>query len=84
MKHAYIRWRDAYDMTKGEWADTLPETIECIIESVGFVVRETADFVVICHSLGADGMMQGAFAIPTCCVLEHRTIDNIERGNPTP
>lgn len=65
----HVNWRDAHDLSAGEWLDELPDTIECVISSTGLIVRETGDFVVICHSVADDGMMQGVFAIPKACIL---------------
>lgn len=64
-----IRWRDAHDIGPGDWLDESDDEIECILETVGHLVRETALFVVISHTIGEDGMHRGAFAIPRSCVV---------------
>jgi len=68
-----IRWDDAE--TSGGWeqaTDLAPKHAEAI--TVGFLVAETADHVVIANTVGEDGSTNGRIQIPSKMILKRRTM----------
>lgn len=66
-----IRWDDAE--TSGGWeqaSDLKPVHAEAI--TVGFVVAETKDHVVIASTIGEDGSTNGRIQIPVKMILKRR------------
>lgn len=72
-----IVWRDAFDLNASEWgatSDISPDSVECLITSVGFLVMETEHFVLITHSHSPEGQTRGTFCIPKVCIQERTTV----------
>lgn len=72
-----VVWRDAFDLNATEWGPAsaiLPEAVECLITSVGFLVMETEHFVLITHSHSPEGQTRGTFCIPKAVIQERTTV----------
>lgn len=66
-----ITWRDAYDVKPGEWHKCKGK-FEYLVETHGFIVRETKNFLVITHTVTEDNNVCGAIAIPKACIIKRR------------
>lgn len=75
-----VEWIDSTMMNKGGWLhpeeDELPEAEDLIYRSVGFVLREDADVLVLALSVDSTGEDQanGVLAIPKVAVRDRRTL----------
>ncbi len=65
----WVQWVDAHDIGAGTWI-TVEPPYGLTVESVGFLVDEDTDFLVISHS-HCEGEWRGAFAIPKVGIV-HR------------
>lgn len=69
MKAVRVKWRDAHDIGAGEWLDPIKKKqIGCVIDTIGFVIYEDDDHLVITHSYQNSVSPRGAFAIPKVCI----------------
>jgi hypothetical protein len=77
----FVEWRDAASGSR--WipkGDDEPFTVTC--QSIGYVIRETEDEIVLTSTIGSQGDTEeeeyaGYFAIPKGCI-KHRWTINIE------
>ena len=77
LKVIYVRWSDSTSWS--HWRDLpLDETDLCVIETIGILIEEHKDRVVIAHSLSNADHCDGVMAIPKGAILERRYI-NIEK-----
>lgn len=65
-----VRWIDAFDTHQAEWCTISDADVGMVCESVGFVVFENADYIVVSHSLSADGECRGGFGIPRVAIQQ--------------
>ena len=70
-------------MTEIEWIDTLclsswsiaDEDLKCpVVKSVGYMVRETKDTVVLAGMIGEDGTVNAVQVIPKGCIVKRRKV----------
>lgn len=71
----WVRWLDAYLLEDWQEADEFdPEA--CILETVGFLTKETEEFVYLTRDLGMDdGNCRGTVAIPKVCILTIKSLE---------
>lgn len=58
-----VVWDDASELTAG-WTDTLERTEPALALSVGFLIQQTKDHIVIAMDLDAEGHHNGRSQIP--------------------
>jgi len=65
-----VNWIDATEITTG-WItlETIQATIKSIVTSVGHLIEEYDDYIIIALSIGQYGI-QGAMTIPTRAILD--------------
>ena len=68
-----VIWDDATDLVSG-WTDQIAENEPALALSVGFLVRETKDHIVIAQDTDADGHHNGRSQIPRGMVKKIRIL----------
>ena len=68
-----VMWDDASELTAG-WTDEIEKTEPALALSVGFLVRETKDHIVIAQDLDEAGHHNGRSQIPRGMVKKIRVI----------
>jgi hypothetical protein len=70
----YIRWADSAGMSESHWRslDQIPEIEIC--HTVGFLIKETEDSVVVLSTISEAGFYTGDIAIYKGCILEREEI----------
>ena len=68
-----VIWDDASELTAG-WTDQIEKTEPALALSVGFLVRETKDHIVIAQDLDEAGHHNGRSQIPRGMVKKIRVI----------
>jgi len=73
MKKVYLKWRDS---TSWNGWHNLPLTDYKIveIETIGFVIKETKNKIVIAHSISSENHVNGILAIPKGVIIKRRKI----------
>lgn len=72
-KIIYVRWHDSTSWD--HWRNLpLGDTELCIVETVGHLIEEHKDRVVIGHSISDAGHCDGVIAIPKSAILERKSI----------
>ncbi|MBS0251199.1 MAG: hypothetical protein JSR78_09055 [Proteobacteria bacterium] len=81
-----IRWLDSRQPS-GQWRylSDLPEVRPVEVASVGWLLRDTAEAMVICQNVGDleapnKAQASGIMTIPTRCVLSVERLTEVERG----
>ena len=81
MTFTRILWNDAHDISPGEWIDTSPTDIGVTVETVGIIITETDDYILITHSIMRHNRSpRGAFAIPKVCIVSRVDVDQAPEG----
>ena len=70
----HIEWDDASDLDFGWKQDEDLKPTEEIITSVGFLVKETENHIVLASCVAADGFHNGHFQIPKALIKEQKTL----------
>ncbi len=80
-KPTYVKWIDSRGVNE-HWqrmSDIGGEPVDCcIIESIGFVVREDANGIHLAAHVGFDGedsQFCGDMQIPLVCIIERKELD---------
>ena len=64
-----IQWRDAHDVGAGTWVDPTAQSFTSMaITSIGWIVHEDNDVVVLASTLAEGGEVRGAFVIPKSAI----------------
>lgn len=74
-KTTWLTWHDAHDIGAGTWCDKPIDEgdVGMIIESVGIILLETDDYLVIGHSRDVVKLHpRGGFAIPKSCIITRK------------
>ena len=79
LKTIYVRWHDSTSWTRWR-ALPLDDTELCVIETVGILIEEHKDRVVIAHSVSDADHCDGVLAIPKSAIL-HRRFIKVEKAN---
>jgi hypothetical protein len=73
-----IVWNDAYHVNAGEWFD--PDDIDptpCECVTVGLLIRESSDAVMIAHTVQESGDVTGGFVIPRANIVSLETLAEV-------
>ena len=69
-----IVWSDAAHIQPGDWVTELPATTAVTVTSIGVLLRETSDHVLLAQSLDDSGNATGVFSIPTANIVGRRNL----------
>ena len=70
-----IEWHDAYHVNAGQWFDPDaldPEPCNCI--TVGLLIRESSDAVMVAHTVQENGDCTGGFVVPKANIVSLETL----------
>jgi len=68
-----ITWTDSSSMDGWTCYETVLSLEPAAIKSVGYVVKETTQFIVVASHLGPDGV-DGIMSIPKACITGRRVL----------
>jgi hypothetical protein len=77
-----VVWNDASELTSG-WTDKLDEDKPALALSVGFLVRETKEHIVIAQDSDEDGHHNGRSQIPRGMVKNIKVLRKKDKPKPT-
>jgi len=70
-----IVWHDAWHVSAGEWFDPdVLDPVPCECITVGLLIRESPDAVLIAHTVQEDGDCTGGFVIPRANIVSMETL----------
>lgn len=73
-----IVWRDAWHVSPGEWFDPdVLELVPCECVTVGLLIRELSDAVLVAHTVQEDGGCTGGFVIPRLNIVSIETLAEV-------
>lgn len=73
MKIIWVRWHDSTEW-HGWQSTPLDDTELVVIETVGYLIAEYWDRIVIAHSISSSSNINGVLAIPKSAIKRRRTI----------
>lgn len=76
-----VVWNDASELTSG-WTDKLDEDAPALALSVGFLVRETKEHIVIAQDLDEEGHHNGRSQIPRGMVKKMKVLRKKDTPKP--
>ena len=76
-----VIWNDASELTSG-WTDEIEKDEPALALSVGFLVRETKDHIVIAQDTDAQGHHNGRSQIPRGMVLRLKVLRKKDDADP--
>ena len=83
LKMVRVWWRDSCSFPTWRDSETVRTMTPDDIESVGFVVTDNADRLIITQSVSVSGNMDNALAIPRECISEIKELDYAVQKNRT-
>lgn len=74
--HTMIEWEDASGVASGAWnrMDDIKALKTTMIRSIGWIVKETKDEVVLVSSVSSSNLGHGEMCIPIGCVRRRWTM----------
>jgi len=69
-----VEWQDT--VTIGDWYGNLEEIKPSAVEVVGWLVRDTKDFIVLSSMRNLDGLHGSICCIPKGCIVTHKELKN--------
>jgi hypothetical protein len=77
MKKVYIEWNDAWSYDP--WTSNKDAVEICskmmLCKTIGWVLDQTADFIIICHSYNDELQVTGCLNIPMSCVKKVEALE---------
>ena len=73
VKLLLVEWNDT--VTVGDWFGSVEEIIPSTVHVVGWLIRDTKEFIVLSSMKSSAGMHSSICCIPKGCIVTHKELE---------